>query len=54
MSEPVTIETPADLARVEERTAELAGALEGTREESELIAHVLAVEVWQAKQGRQD
>lgn len=54
MSEPVVIETPADLARVEERIAELAGALEGTREESELIAHIVAVEVWQTKQAHRD
>lgn len=54
MSEPVTIETPADLARVEERIAELAGALEGTREETELLAHVLAVEFWRTKQSLRD
>lgn len=50
MPDQITIETPADLARAEERIAELAGALEGTAEERELIATVLAVEIWQAKQ----
>lgn len=50
MPDQIRIETPADRARAEERIAELAGALEGTAEERELIATVLAVEIWEAKQ----
>lgn len=50
MQEQIRIETAAELAKAEERIAALAGALEGTAEEAELIATVLAVEIWHSRQ----
>jgi hypothetical protein len=48
--EPVTIERPADRARLESRTVELAGAPERTQKETELIAYVLGVLIWRTMQ----
>jgi hypothetical protein len=50
MTTIIRINTAADLARAEERIAELAGALEGTQEEAELAATIFAVEIWLARQ----
>jgi hypothetical protein len=48
----ITIETELHCQQVSERIEELAGCLEDTPEEGELIALVLAFEVWETKRWR--
>jgi hypothetical protein len=45
----ITIETDDDHRRVMKRIAELAGCLDDTKEERELIDLALAIEIWDAK-----
>jgi hypothetical protein len=49
MAEPIAIETKADHERAMIRIAELAGSLDGSPEEEELIKLQLAVEIWETK-----
>lgn len=47
----MTIWTEAQFRMAQERIAELAGCLEDTPEEAELVALLLAIKVWDTKTG---